>query len=120
MFSLLGLLSHLTLWAPVPDSLFRLDLGFLLFGVGALYALRIDSKLSIPFTLFAYLNYLLARHLSLPLLTGIQIVGWVIQLVGHYFFEKKKPAFFSNITQIFIGPLWIFAWMIGYYKPTQS
>ncbi len=121
LFSLLGLLSHVVLWSPgAADALFRVDLGIILFFVGAIYTARIDAKLSVPYLLFAYLNYLLARHLSLPVLTGLQALAWIFQLAGHYVFEKKSPAFFSNLAQLFIGPLWIFAWMIGYYRPTQS
>lgn len=117
MFSLIGLLAHVTLWSPRPESLFRLDLGILVALSGALFSLRVDYKLGIPFTLFIYLNYLVSRHLGLPALAILQVLGWLLQLVGHCFFEKKSPAFFTSLEHIFIGPMWIFSWVIGYYKP---
>jgi uncharacterized membrane protein YGL010W len=36
------------------------------------------------------------------------IVGWVIQFVGHHF-EKAKPAFVDDLTQLLIGPLFLMA-----------
>lgn len=120
MFSLLGLLSHISIWAPAPDALFRLDgaIPLLLFGIG--FAFKVDAKLAVPFSLYTIFGYLLFRHLSLPVLTAMQIVAWVFQLVGHYKYEKKAPALLTSIEHIFIGPLWIFSWMIGYYKPSTN
>lgn len=118
MFSLLGLLSHVVLWTPAPEALFRLDLGLVLLIAGMIFSVRVDPKLSVPFGLYVVLNYLLARHLSLPVLAGLQVIAWAIQFWGHYVYEKKSPAFFTTLEHLFIGPLWIFSWVIGYYKPT--
>ena len=117
VFSRLGLLSHVFLWAPSPESLFRIDLGLILFLAGSIFALKIDFKLGIPFVLCLYFNYLLSRHLSLSILTAIQVIGWTFQLFGHYQYEKKSPAFLTTIEHLFIGPMWVFSWVIGYYKP---
>ena len=116
LFSLVGLLAHVILWAPHPGSLFRIDLGLLLVLFGAAFSLKVDYKLGIPFALYAYLNYLLARHVPLSYLAAIQVVGWILQFFGHLKYEKKSPAFLSSIEHLFIGPMWIFAWIIGYYK----
>lgn len=119
-FSLLGLLSYVPIWTPASDgieALFRIDLGLLLWMFGAAYAFRIDRKLSIPYGIFTYLLYLVSRHVPLNVLIGIQAVSWFLQLYGHYHYEKKSPAFLSSISSIFIGPMWTFAKMIGYYKP---
>ena len=118
LFSLVGLLSQWVLWSPAPESLFPVDPGILLVIAGSVYALRVDWKLGIPFTLYAYFNYLVGRHLSISLLVVLQILAWAFQLFGHYFYEKKSPAFLTSLEHLFIGPMWIFAWVIGYYKPT--
>ena len=120
MFSLLGLLSHIAIWSPSPDSLLRIDgaIPLMLFGIG--FAFKIDAKLAVPFSLYTIFLYLLARHLSLPVLVALQIVAWGFQLFGHYQYEKKSPALLTTIEHAFIGPMWIFAWMIGYYQPTSS
>ena len=118
VFSLIGLLSTLILWQAQPDSLFyRIDLGIILAFMGAAFSLKIDFKLGIPFTLYIYLNYLIARHLPTQSLIILQVLGWTFQLVGHYYYEKKSPAFLTTLEHLFVGPLWVFAWAIGYYKP---
>lgn len=120
MFSLIGLLSYVVLWAPAADfgaeSLWRVDLGILIAIWGSIFAFRVDRKLAIPFIIFTYLNYLVSRHLSLSVLTAIQVVGWGFQLFGHYVYEKKSPAFLTTLSHVFVGPMWIFAKTIGYYK----
>lgn len=120
-FSLLGLLSYAVLWTPFPDSwienLFRVDLGLLIWLFGSIFAFRIDPKLSIPFALCTYLLYLTSRHVPFNVLVAIQVIAWGFQLYGHYHYEKKSPAFLSSISSIFIGPMWTFAKLIGYYRP---
>lgn len=36
------------------------------------------------------------------------IIGWLCQFLGHYF-EQAKPAFFDDIKQLLIGPLFLIA-----------
>lgn len=127
MFSLLGLLSYVVLWAPggeaigvdaataAANALFRLDLGFIVFVLGSLFAIKTDFKLSIPFILMSYLMYLTSRQVPLAILGAIQAIGWFFQLYGHYKYEKKSPAFFKSLEHLFVGPMWLFARMIGYY-----
>ncbi len=118
LFSLLGLLSHVVLWSPSPESLFPVDLGVVLLLAGATFSLKVDWKLGIPFTLFCYVNYLWSRHVPMNILISLQVAGWVFQLLGHFVYEKKSPAFLTSLEHIFIGPMWIFSWIIGYYKPS--
>ncbi len=118
LFSLLGLLAQVVLWSPAEGSFWTLDLGVILLLAGAVFSLKVDWKLGIPFTLFAVINYFLARLLPMPALVVIQILSWVLQLVGHYFYEKKSPAFLTSLEHLFIGPMWIFSFFIGYYKPS--
>lgn len=116
MFSLVGLLSYVVLWSQTPGSLMRIDLGLLLMLFGAGFGLKMDYKIGVPFALYAFANYLIARHLSLPVLGVLQAIGWIFQLWGHYAYEKKSPAFLTTISHVFVGPMWIFAWVTGYYK----
>jgi uncharacterized membrane protein YGL010W len=117
LFSLVGLLARVVLWAPSAESLLRLDLGLILAIAGGIFSLRVDWKLGIPFFLYGFANYLIARHLELNLLIALQVIGWVLQFFGHIVYEKKSPAFFTSLEHLFIGPMWIFAWVTGYYRP---
>jgi uncharacterized membrane protein YGL010W len=50
---------------------------------------------------------------------GLFVLGWVIQLVGHYF-EGRKPAFVDDIMGLIIGPLFVaaeLAFLLGLRKP---
>lgn len=44
--------------------------------------------------------------LGLFCLTGV--VGWVLQFLGHHY-EGKRPAFFSDLSQLLNGPLFLAA-----------
>lgn len=50
------------------------------------------------------------------------VVGWALQLYGHYI-EGKKPAFMDNLSQALIAPLYLVAelfFMAGYMKSLQA
>ena len=40
--------------------------------------------------------------------SGLFVIGWVIQFVGHIF-EGKKPAFVDDLVGLLVGPLFIVA-----------
>lgn len=79
-----------------------------------LYYFFLQIRLAIVATIImvplAGLAILVARpaptHLSLSLFLILFFGGWILQFVGH-FFEKQKPAFFSNTMQLLIGPLFV-------------
>lgn len=53
---------------------------------------------------------------------GIFVVGWVFQVVGH-FYEKKKPAFMDDVIGLAIGPLFVLAemvFMFGFRKELEQ
>ena len=77
-----------------------------------------DWKLGFPYFVFVLGVYGLARDTSVAMALWISAAGWVLQIFGHFHFEKNKPSFFSQITQLFIGPIWWFAHVIEY--PLES
>ncbi len=118
LISLLGLLS--TLQIPTFDTLnegfLRLDGGVILWSLAVLWYCFLDWRLALPFSLVGAGCYFISREIPIAgniLMFGI---GWTLQLVGHYLFEKKSPAFMKNLMQLLIGPLWLFAKTIGYGK----
>ncbi len=115
MMSLLGLLEKIPLsnWFGLPAWV---NLGLALLAAGAVFALRVDFKLALPFILYSFILYFFASGLPLSVLIGIQALGWFFQLFGHRVFEKKSPAFLRSLSHLFVGPLWIFAFWIGYHE----
>jgi uncharacterized membrane protein YGL010W len=71
------------------------------------YDLRLSSRLTLAFGAFVLGSFLLAPAIPTVVLWAGFAAGWVLQLVGHYVYEKKSPAFFANLQQLLIGPLWI-------------
>jgi uncharacterized membrane protein YGL010W len=123
LLSLLGLLSHVTLLSIPAFTFYQpfavsFNLALILLGVGSAFAFRADWKLAIPFTLFNVLGYLIFKDVPIATLIILQTLGWLLQLWGHYYYEKKSPAFFKSIEHTIVGPLWIFARLIRYYTPS--
>jgi uncharacterized membrane protein YGL010W len=112
----LGLLSHLGAWpeAGPADTLLRPDAGLGLLALAVFFYVRLDWRLGLSFAPALLGCYFLGRALPLPALWGLFVLGWIIQYIGHYAYERKSPSFYKNLTHILIGPLWIFARATGH------
>ncbi|MDP9000654.1 MAG: DUF962 domain-containing protein [Myxococcota bacterium] len=44
-----------------------------------------------------------------PVAGGLFVGGWALQYVGHYVFEKNKPAFYGDPYYLLVGPIWVAA-----------
>jgi uncharacterized membrane protein YGL010W len=44
-----------------------------------------------------------------PAAAGLFVGGWALQYVGHYVFEKNKPAFYGDPYYLLVGPIWVAA-----------
>lgn len=121
MMTLLGLLSQWVIGDGLTGSeLIRLDGGTLLWVFAVLWYLSLDWRLALPFGMVAMGFYLGGRHLPLEWQVAGFVVGWIVQFIGHGVYEKKRPAFLDNLRHLLIGPLWVFARLVGVLKsPTQ-
>jgi uncharacterized membrane protein YGL010W len=108
VLSLFGLFSGIRFGLELTPIL-RLDLGIVLWIGAATWSIAHDWRLGTPFSLITLGSYFLGRALSPPWLWSLFILGWVFQMVGHYRYEKRSPAFYKNLEHLFVGPLWIFA-----------
>ena len=48
----------------------------------------------------------------LPISAGLFVVGWIFQFIGHKI-EGKKPSFFEDIQYLWVGPLFVVAWILS-------
>ena len=71
------------------------------------FYLRLDARLGIALGVFYVLLYLGARLLTWQINLGLFLLGWAFQFIGHGKYEKKSPAFLTNLSHLFIGPLWV-------------
>lgn len=108
------LLAHVVLWDS--GGWFRLDLGIVLWSVATLFYLYLDWKPALPFSAISLALYFLFRDLPWQYSAVGFVVGWVLQFIGHYKYEKRAPAFMKNFEHLLIGPMWVFARWTGYYR----
>jgi uncharacterized membrane protein YGL010W len=64
------------------------------------------SIISIPVALFMEYLSQLDFKISLTYFLGLNILGWAIQLLGHYY-EGRKPALADNLIQSLMGPIFV-------------
>ena len=53
-------------------------------------------------------HYVVEMEYHTYIAISVFVIGWVIQFIGHHY-EKAKPAFFDDINQLLIGPLFVIA-----------
>jgi len=109
-FSVMALLAHLPL---LPVGGYNLTLAEPVFLAVTLYSLRLDVALGAMMLLVSAAFAALGRFVPVPAALALFVLGWVLQFVGHYVYEKKSPAFFRNVTHLLVGPLWILAKATG-------
>lgn len=109
-----GMLSLVTAGPTWGGGLVRIDLAILAWLALTVWYVSMDWKLGIFASLIGLGFYAIGRTLppiSLPFLFA---GGWAVQFLGHGYYEKKSPAFYKNFEHLFIGPVWVFARVIGY------
>lgn len=101
MFSLLGLLAAVRLndW---------LTLGLVLWLVSSIFYCRLDLKRGVPFSILTFVMLWTSQLVPMSIHWVLFVVGWILQGIGHYVYEKKSPAFLINLKHLLIGPFWIF------------
>jgi uncharacterized membrane protein YGL010W len=109
-FAVLALLSHVPL---VRMSGLTVTLAELVIVAITLYYVRLDAALGAMMLIVSAALAAAGRFVPVPVAFVLFVLGWVLQFVGHYVYEKKSPAFFRNVTHLLVGPLWIVAKATG-------
>jgi len=56
---------------------------------------------------------IIANHVSVAavwsITTLLTVIGWALQIVGHQFFEQRRPALLDNPIHMLISPMYLFA-----------
>ncbi len=112
MFAILMALS----WIQIPIGAYTLTGGVVLAAFIMAYYVALDPGLAggmlvvlVPMLYLAYLGAEIAWVAGIGLFLGTFVFGWIMQLVGHSVFEKRRPAFTDNLIQLLIGPLFFVA-----------
>jgi uncharacterized membrane protein YGL010W len=80
------------------------------------YYLVLDRVLGVAMAIVMFLICALASEVSARFSTGgtlgialaVFVAGWALQFLGHKY-EGMKPAFYDDVRQLFIGPLFVCA-----------
>ena len=97
-----------------PAGALAITLAALVSIAASAYYLKLDLALGITmaivlFAMCAGASEMTARlgiGASLAWALGIFVVGWAIQFLGHHY-EGVKPAFYDDVKQLLIGPLFV-------------
>jgi uncharacterized membrane protein YGL010W len=112
MVSLLGMLARVTFW--------RLDAAVLLIAAAAIFYLRLDLRLGLMMTLIAIIFYYAGAWLLLWVNVALFVFGWILQFVGHSVYEKRQPAFLTNLVHLLVGPVWLLDSLISAGRPRAA
>jgi uncharacterized membrane protein YGL010W len=105
-----GLLSRVGLFTVGG---FTVTLAEVVLVAATLYYLTLDATLAGLMLVASALLLALGRLLPFWAAATLFVLGWVLQFIGHYVYEKRSPAFFRNLAHLLVGPLWILAKATG-------
>jgi uncharacterized membrane protein YGL010W len=110
LLSLLSLLSSLGLahWGS-----FTLTAAEVVVLSASVYYATLDVRLAVVMLAATLFLDGAGRFVPWPVALGLFALGWVLQFVGHYRYEKQSPAFYRNLVHLLVGPLWIVARATG-------
>lgn len=83
-----------------------IDLGMIVGALIIIFYLPLDVRLALIVLLAFAALYIAGRYTPWPVAVGAFLAGWILQFVGHAY-EGKRPAFFTNVLHLLVGPLWI-------------
>ena len=107
ILGLMGLLARIPYYFEVYAG-YRIDFAIITtIAVYFLFYVRMHFLLSVFMLISLGGLYVGSMYLSLYVLWGVFVFGWILQLLGHVIFEKEKPSFMDNLVHLLIGPLWI-------------
>lgn len=85
-----------------------LDAAALVIVIVCAYYVRLDVPSAIAALIAYAVLYALAAAVPWWLAILAFVIGWILQFAGHAY-EGRKPAFFTNLLHLLVGPLWIAA-----------
>ncbi len=71
--------------------------------------LTLDKRLAAVMAVWYGLCIPLGWYAPWSVIIGAGVVGWTVQLIGHAVWEKRSPAFLTNLKQALVGPLYFAA-----------
>jgi len=116
VFHVLVMLDWVKLFT-VPGTAVQISLAYLFYAGAVAWYLTQDVKLGMILAVLCLPCIPLGWYLPKLAVVAIAGVAWAIQLAGHALWEKKSPAFLTNLLQALVGPLFFVALLTGTWSP---
>jgi uncharacterized membrane protein YGL010W len=100
----IGMLARVTL---LRTSDIHLDAAMLLIVLAEVFYLMLEWRLALAMLVVTVGFYFAGMAMPFWLNVALFVLGWILQFVGHSVYEKRQPAFLTNVTHLLVGPLWI-------------
>lgn len=113
VFHIIAMLDWVKLVELPGSGGYHLSLGHVAYLLSVLWYLTLSVKLGVVMAVLYALCFPLALITPRAVVLGLAVVGWLIQLAGHVVWEKRSPAFLTNLLQALIGPLFFVAVLTG-------
>ncbi len=110
VFHVVAMLSWIVVATPFGRPL---SLGHLFYAGSVAWYLSLDVTLGLVMALAVAVVFPIAAVTPRAAVVAIALVGWFVQLAGHVVWEKRSPAFLTNLLQALVGPLFFVAVAVG-------
>ena len=100
MLTLIGMLVRVPVIGPVNAAM-------LLIALAEVVYLMLEWRLAVAMLAISAGMYFLGAWIPLWWNVALFVLGWIFQFIGHSVYEKKSPAFLTNILHLLVGQLWI-------------
>ncbi len=112
VFQVLAMLDWIRL-GPLPGGLGELTLAHVAVLAAAAWYFWLEPRLGLALSLIFILLFPLARLTPRPLVVALGVAAWALQLLGHWRYERRSPAFLHNLAHLLIGPAYFVAPLVG-------
>ena len=117
LFHILAMLGWVELWT-LPGTTFTLSAAHVLGLLVLPWYLSLDVKLALIVAALSVAFMAVSPLVPVWAVLAITVLAWTLQFIGHGVYEKRSPAFFRNLLQLLVGPLFIAAVLTGDWKPS--
>jgi uncharacterized membrane protein YGL010W len=120
VFSIVLALAIVSIDVKTDTSTFSITLAAIVSLAACIYYFSLDMIFGVTMAVTLFVTCAAASEIthriegtnSLALAAAIFVAGWALQFLGHKY-EGMKPAFFDDVKQLLIGP--VFVWAEAYF-----
>lgn len=113
LFSSFTLMDLIRIWEIPGLGGRELSVAHIWFVGMLLWYTRLSMKYTVIMGLFGVGVFYVSPFVPWIASVAMFVVAWILQLLGHAIWEKNKPAFMRDHAQLYIGPIFFIAKIMG-------